>query len=149
MTITRREFLSTIPWTIGLALGIGAIGALPTVPEIAEASSRKRVLPVGTKYPWAVERWRPMIVRYFPKDRTGHTPRRLQQEALAIIWAESDGNPRSGRQDGIWQLSNCHGKSEWQRHDPETSTRIAARLYAAQGGRWRPAWTTARGLGLR
>lgn len=145
MAITRREFLSTIPWTIGLALSLGAIGALPTVPEIAEASARKRVLPVGTKYPWAVERWRPLVKRYFPKDRFGQVPRRLQQEALAIIWAESDGNPRSGPCDGIWQLSHDHGTS-WQRHDPLTSTRIAARLYAVGG--WR-AWAVARRLGVR
>jgi hypothetical protein len=107
-----------------------------------------RVLPVGQKYPAAVERYRPLVVRYFPKDRTGHTPRRLQQEALAIILWESGGNPNDGPCEGIWQFARNHG-THAQRMSIVTSTKMAARLYLNQGRRWRPAWAAARRLGLR
>lgn len=136
----RRDFIRTAIVAI-----LSAPASFLTITDEAYAHTVKRVLPVGQRYGPAVERWRPLVKRYFPKDRFGQVPRRLQQEALAIIWAESDGNPRSGPCDGIWQLSHDHGTS-WQRHDPVTSTRIAARLYAVGG--WH-AWAVARRLGLR
>lgn len=108
---------------------------------IAEA----HVLPVGKRYPAAVERWRPLVKRYFPKDARGQVDRGLQQRALAVIEAESGGSVYSRPQVGAWQLSRCHG-SYWARLDRVTSTRISARLYAVGG--WH-AWSVSRRLGLR
>jgi hypothetical protein len=114
-------------------------------PAVAEA--RPRVLPVGKRYSAAVERWRPLVKRYFPKDRKGQVPRRLQQEALAVILAESGGSISSGPCFGIWQLSRDHGTVVRLR-DPRISTRIAARLYVTSHRSWRK-WAVARRLGLR
>jgi len=124
-----------------------ALGGLAATASPAEAST-PRVLAVGTRYPAAIERWRPLVKRYFPHTDHGKVPRRIQQEALAIIQWESGGSPSSRPMDGIWQLSRSHG-TRAQRVNAATATRIAARLYLCQGYRWRPSWATARRLGLR
>jgi hypothetical protein len=124
------------------------MGTLAGNVSVAQASTGPRVLPVGKKYPAAVERYRSAVKRYFPKDRKGQVPRRLQQEALAIIMWESGGSPASGPCEGIWQFSRDHG-SHAQRLNPVTATRMAARMYIAQGRRWRPGWAAAGRLGLR
>jgi hypothetical protein len=140
-----RRTLAPALWAVFVALVIIASGFASDLMHPSEAHASPRVLPVGRKYAPAVERWRPLVKRYFPKDRKGQVPRRLQQEALAVIQAESGGNPMDGPCFGIWQLSRDHG-AIFRLRDPRTSTRIAARLYAHGG--WR-AWTAARRLGLR
>jgi hypothetical protein len=124
-----------------------ALGGLAVTASPAQAAT-PRVLAVGKRYPAAVERWRPLVKRYFPHTDHGQVPRRIQQEALAIIQAESGGSVRSRPMDGIWQLSRDHG-TRYQRMDPTTATRIAARLYLRAGHRWSRSWTTARRLGIR
>jgi hypothetical protein len=138
-----REYRGPILFAIGLALFIGIVGALPTVGQ-----GKPYVYPVGRRYPASVERWRPLVKRYFPHTDHGKVPRRLQQEALAIILWESGGNPNDGPCEGIWQFSRDHG-THAQRMSPVISTRMAARLWLLQGKRWRPAWAAARRLRLR
>lgn len=134
-----------------LSAVIVAIGTLPGLVVKAHGMTVKRVLPVGTAYPPAVERWRPLVCRFFPHVN-GFVPRRLQQEALAIIWCESGGNTRcvTGSCAGLFQIhSKAHGYSIRTLKNAVRNVRIAARLYVTQGYRWRPAWTTARRLRLR
>jgi hypothetical protein len=127
-------------------IGVLLVLALLIFPSTALA--KPGVLPIGQKYCAAVERYRPLVKRYFPKDRTGQVPRRLQQEALAVILWESGGNPNDGPCEGIWQFARNHG-THAQRMSPTISTRMAARLYVNQHYRWTPAWAAAQRLGLR
>jgi hypothetical protein len=123
------------------------LGTLAGNVSVAQASTGPHVLPVGKSYPAAVERWRPLVKRYFPKVK-GMVPRRLQQEALAVIMWESGGNPNDGPCEGIWQFSRDHG-THAQRMSPVVATRMASRMYLLQGHRWCPGWSAARRLGLR
>jgi hypothetical protein len=122
-----------------------SLASTGTASVVAEAAT-KRVLPDGTAYPRSVERWRGVVAKYFPKT-DGEVPQRLQQEALAIIWAESGGGNKAGDCDGIWQLAKCHG-TQTQRLNPRWATKTAAKIYRGQHYRWRPAWTVAGSLGL-
>lgn len=130
-----------------LLLFVITLGTLTGNASAAYASS-PRVLPIGKRYPAAVERYRSVVKRYFPKDKTGQVPRRLQQEALAIIMWESGGSTKAGPCEGIWQFSRDHG-THGQRLSVITSTRMAARMYLLQGRRWHPGWAAASRLGLR
>lgn len=158
MTATARKWYDPIVLFIALPLAFAVVGALPTThggsllhPQPALAATGKRVLPVGKKYPTAVERWRGIIRRYGYHVK-GHTPGWWQQQALAIVWAESDGNPRcqTGSCTGLFQI-NCraHHLSLHNLMEPIPNTQHAVRLYINEGCKWRPAWTTAQGLGLR
>jgi len=98
---------------------------------------------VGRTYPGAVERWRPVIRRYGYHVK-GKCPGWWQQQALAVIWAESDGSPFSGPCVGIWQLARCHHPNRNAVHD----TKIATAIYVSSGRSWR-AWTVCRKLRLR
>lgn len=132
--------------TLGVALLLACCMVVP-----ADAREHKRVLPVGQHYVKVVERWRPLVRHYW------HTARQ-QQEALAVIWCESGGNPRcryhTSREDsrGLFQ-HNCiwlHDKTlYWRVYRPKTAIRLGYKQWAAQGRRWSPAWTTARMLHLR
>lgn len=95
-----------------------------------------------------VERWRPLVSKYFPSGKV--------DEALKIIELESGGNPtiQSGatyngareRSFGLFQIHlapDAHGGaiSETDAKDPEKNIAFAAKLFNGSG--WQP-WTTSR-----
>ena len=87
-------------------------------------------------YPPEVERWRPLVEKYFkPED---------VDKALWVIYHESGGNPQAlgdgGASGGLFQLNDYGlgaGMSNEQKFDPETNIATAARaVYGGSG--WRP-----------
>jgi hypothetical protein len=87
-------------------------------------------------YSQAVERWRPIVARYFaPQD---------VDKALWVIQWESGGDPRAmgdgGASGGLFQLNSGgvgSGLNNDQKFDPETNIRTAAAaVYGGQG--WKP-----------
>lgn len=104
----------------------------------------KRVIRTGP-YPYTVERWRAPVERYFPGGK------RVTDEALAVIWVESNGyaSAVNGSYVGLFQLGPMHGTYALRRQSLY-NIRTAARLYVASGYRWGRHWPyTARVLGLR
>lgn len=87
-------------------------------------------------YPDTVERWRPLVAKYFkPED---------VDKALYVISGESGGNPGAvgdgGDSGGLFQLNAGGlgaGMTNDQKFDPETNIRVAAQaVYGGSG--WRP-----------
>jgi Lysozyme like domain len=123
-----------------------------------EADARARVLPIGHRYPHQVERWRDLLLR---RDKHGHhlyplwASKRHQQEALAVIWDESGGDPRqryhTRREDsrGLFQR-NCRSwhsaQAKRRLYEPAYNVASAYKCYVARG--WSP-WSVARRMGLR
>jgi len=114
--------------------GAGGTGAVST--PGAPPPTTTTTLPGGEggQFPPAVERWRPLVARYFPAD--------LVEEALAVMACESRGdpaivNPLSGTA-GLFQ----HHPADWPARaavagfagatpdDPEANTAVAAWLVA-------------------
>ena len=89
-------------------------------------------------FPPEVERWRPLVARYFPPE--------LVNKALWVIMYESGGNPRAvgdgGNAIGLFQIH--HGGSIPGRPDakklldPEYNIRYAAQALGAARGNWAP-----------
>ena len=108
-------------------------------------TSRNRTMILTSK----VERWRRLVVKYFPKAAV--------ENALQIIQLESGGNPRSKGDTqpidgllapsiGLFQIRLLRGRpTEQQLYDPEFNIAYSAGIFKAQG--WMP-WTAARTLGL-
>jgi hypothetical protein len=90
------------------------------------------------QYPPEVERWRPIVAKYFPPE--------LVDKALWVIMHESGGNPGAvgdgGNAIGLFQIH--HGGSIPGRpdagklSDPEYNIRYAAQALGAARGNWAP-----------
>lgn len=87
-----------------------------------------------------VDRWRPLVARYFPDDEV--------RTAMCIIDNESGGdpkadNPRSSAA-GLFQILRSlwgphYGVSTSDLYEPETNVRLAADIWAKHGwGAWSP-----------
>ena len=133
-----------------LILALGVAAPVLTEPQIALAGNGAHVLPVGKKYPARVERWRATIRRYGYHVH-GKTPGWWQQQALAVVWAESDGDPkcRTGSCLGLFQMNSSGHSGGSALFGAVRNTKVATSGYVNEGRRWRPAWSTASGLGLR
>lgn len=88
--------------------------------------------------PTSVEKWRPLVAKYFPANEVNN--------ALKIMKAESGGNPNalSPTQDrGLMQINQCHsakvGGNLNALFNPETNVKVAYQIWKSSG--WR-AWTT-------
>ena len=133
-----------------LIVVLGVMAPALTQPQIALAGNGAHVLAVGKKYPAGVERWRSIIRRYGYHVH-GKTPGWWQQQALAVVWAESGGDPkcRTGSCRGLFQINASGHKGGTKLYTAAYNTKVATSGYVNEGRRWRPAWSTASGLGLR
>lgn len=101
---------------------------------------------MATPFPPEVERWRPLIARYFPPEEV--------DRALWVVWHESGGDPgiasrfnAGGGEDshGLFQINlNAHPTMRGKTNDPEAATAYAAKLFADQG--WKPWSVTHKGF---
>jgi hypothetical protein len=146
----KPKAAALIAATTMLVVALGAIAPVLAQPQIALAGNGAHVLAVGKKYPAAVERWRSTIRRYGYHVK-GKTPGWWQQQALAVVWAESGGDPkcRTGGCLGLFQINTSGHKGGAKLYKAAYNTKIAVSGYVNEGRRWRPAWSTARGLGLK
>ncbi len=115
---------------------------LPSASEAAATDADEEAVAKAAADP--VERWRPLVERYFPVERVG--------EALSIIDCESNGdpfvsNPRSSAAglfqfiSGTWEhASEQAGFGGSSPLDPEANVAAAAWLVAHSVEAGRPAW---------
>lgn len=90
------------------------------------------------KFPPEVERWRPIVAKYFPPE--------LVDKALWVIMYESGGNPGAvgdgGNAIGLFQIhhgGSIPGRPDAGRlSDPEYNIRYAAQALGAASGNWAP-----------
>ncbi len=90
----------------------------------------------GTKFSDLVERWRPLVEKYFPPE--------LVDKALYVISYESGGNPKAagdgGAARGLFQIQDSRNFSSRPNadylDDPENNIKYAAQSLGAASGKW-------------
>lgn len=116
-----------------------AASAPKAVPQASTSVSRSgAVRAASTPAGSGVERWRPLVAKYFPASAV--------DEALYIISQESKGDPAAGSYNGCYglfqvdALIHYHHYLEVDGHTADGNVYIASRLWAKSGNSFNEHW---------